>query len=60
MTGFALVGLPPVTAVAMMSVAPDNAKLLISDPLGIKMIIAAIVLQITGGLIVKKMVNIEY
>lgn len=60
MTGFALVGLPPVTAIAMMSVAPENAKLLISDPLGIKMVVTAIVLQITGGLIVKKMVNIEY
>jgi tight adherence protein B len=60
MTGFALVGLPPITAIAMLSIAPDNAKLLITDPLGIKMVIAAIVLQVTGGLIVKRMVNIEY
>jgi tight adherence protein B len=60
MTGWALVGLPPVTAMVMMSVAPENAKLLVTDSLGIKMVITAIVLQITGGLIVKKMVNIEY
>ncbi len=60
MTGWALVGLPPVTAIAMLSVAPDNAKLLVTNPLGIKMVIAAIILQVTGGLIVKKMVNIEY
>lgn len=60
MTGFTLVGLPPVTGLAMMSIAPENAKLLVTDPLGIKMIIVAIVLQVTGGLIVKRMVNIEY
>ena len=60
MTGFALVGLPPATGIAMMSIAPENAKLLVTDPLGIKMVIVAIILQVTGGLVVKRMVNIEY
>jgi tight adherence protein B len=60
MTGFALVGLPPATGVAMMTIAPANAKMLVTDPLGIKMVIVAIILQVTGGLIVKRMVNIEY
>lgn len=60
MTGWALVALPPVTALALMTVVPQNMEVLFSDPMGIKMVIGAIVLQVTGGLIVKKLVNIEY
>lgn len=60
MTGWALVGLPPVTAIGMLAVSPENAKLLVTDPLGIKMVVGAVVLQVTGGLMVKKLVNIEY
>jgi Flp pilus assembly protein TadB len=60
MTGFTLVGLPPATALAMFAVSPQNATVLVTDPLGIKMVIAAIVLQVTGGLIIRKLVNIEY
>lgn len=60
MTGWALVALPPVTALGMMTVTPENMKVLVSDPLGIQMVIGAILLQVTGGLIVKKLVNIEY
>jgi tight adherence protein B len=60
MTGWALVALPPVTAVGMLTVSPNNTKLLITDPMGINMVIAAVILQVTGGLIVKKLVTIEY
>jgi tight adherence protein B len=60
MTGWVLVGLPPAMAAALMALSPENTKLLVTDPLGIKMVIGAIVLQITGGLIVRKLVNIEY
>lgn len=60
MTGWVLVGLPPAMAVALMFLAPENQKLLVTDPLGVQMVIAAVVLQIVGGLVVKKLVNIEY
>jgi tight adherence protein B len=60
MTGWALVALPPITAVGMLAVSPENTKLLITDPIGINMVIAAVILQVTGGLIVKKLVAIEY
>jgi tight adherence protein B len=60
MTGFVLVGLPPATALAMAFVSPDNMKVLITHPMGINMIVAAVILQITGGLIVKKLTNLEY
>jgi tight adherence protein B len=60
MTGWALVALPPVTAMGIMVISPENAKVLVTDPMGIKMVVAAVILQVTGGFIVKKLVNIEY
>ncbi|HEX2342726.1 MAG TPA: type II secretion system F family protein [Vicinamibacterales bacterium] len=59
-TGWVLVALPPATAVAFMLIVPDTIKLLVTDPVGVRMVAVAIFLQITGGLIVKKLVNIEY
>jgi tight adherence protein B len=59
-TGWVLVALPPVTALAFMVIVPDTIKLLVTDPLGVRMTVVAIFLQVTGGLIVKKLVNIEY
>ena len=57
-TGWVLVALPPATAVAFL-IVPDTIKLLVTDPVGVRMVAVAIFLQITGGLIVKKLVNIE-
>jgi tight adherence protein B len=60
MTGFVLVGLPPLTALAIMVVSPDNMKMLVTNPMGLYMVSAALILQVTGGLIVKKLTNLEY
>jgi Flp pilus assembly protein TadB len=35
-------------------------RLLIDDPLGVKMVIAAVVMQLAGALVIRKLVNIEY
>jgi tight adherence protein B len=59
-TGWVLVALPPATALAFLVIVPDTIKLLVTDPAGVKMVAVAAFLQITGGLIVKKLVNIEY
>ena len=59
-TGWILAGLPPALAAAMFFVAPRNMRMLLSDPLGVQMIIGALVLQVTGTLIIRKLVNIPY
>jgi tight adherence protein B len=59
-TGVVLAGLPPKLALIFMVVSPRHMQTLFEDQLGIQMIIGAIVLQITGSLIIKKIVNIEY
>jgi Flp pilus assembly protein TadB len=40
--------------------SPDHMRILIEDPLGVQMIVVAIVLQITGTLIIRRIVNVEY
>jgi tight adherence protein B len=59
-TGWVLSGLPPSLGVAMMVIIPGHISTLIDDPMGPPMIVAALVLQTIGMLIIKKLVNIEY
>ena len=60
LTGWILAGMPPALALFLASQAPENFNVLFSDPLGIRMIVVAIVLQVVGMLIIRRIVNIEY
>lgn len=59
-TGWVLSGLPPALAAAFMFTSPNHMQSLISEPLGRQMIVTALVLQLTGTLIIRKLVDIEY
>jgi tight adherence protein B len=59
-TGWILAGFPPALAAVMFAVAPQHMMLLISDPLGVQMIVGALTLQIIGTLIIRKLVDIPY
>lgn len=59
-TAWVLSGLPPCLAVAMMIAVPSHMMTLVTDPMGNYMIFAALFMQITGTLIIRKLVNIEY
>jgi tight adherence protein B len=59
-TGWILAGLPPSLAAALFIITPEHMMLLVNDPLGVKMIVGALVLQITGTLIIRKLVDIPY
>jgi tight adherence protein B len=59
-TAYVLAGMPPAIGLLMLSGNPDQIKVLTTDPLGIRMIMGAVVLQIVGTLIVRKLVDIEY
>jgi tight adherence protein B len=60
MTGWVLSGLPPALAVALFVINPNQMMILVRDPLGVQLIIVAIVLQVIGTLVIRKLVNIEY
>lgn len=59
-TGWILAGLPPALAFALFIMTPQHLQMLISDPLGVRMIIGAITLQVIGTLLIRKLVNIPY
>ena len=44
----------------MCLVSPEHMKTLVTDPLGIQMVIVAGTMQGIGTLIIRKLVNIEY
>jgi len=60
MTGFVLMGVPPALAFMLFLINPDHIKTLTGSTLGMRMIYAAITMQITGSLIIRKMVKLEY
>jgi tight adherence protein B len=59
-TGLVLVALPPSLAVVISIIAPEHFATMLAERLGGQMIVAAIVLQVAGALIIRKIVNIDY
>ena len=60
MTGWTLVALPPALTLVLAILSPSHFTPMLHDTLGMQMIVGAIVLQIAGALIIRKIVNIEY
>jgi len=59
-TGWVLGCLPPALAVATFVLNPNHLGGLMNDPLGQRMIMVAIFLQVAGVLTIRKLVDIEY
>jgi tight adherence protein B len=59
-TGWVLAALTPTLVLVFMYVMPDNYARFYRDPLGIRMIAVAALLQLAGIAMIRKIVNIEY
>lgn len=59
-SAFVLAGMPPVLAALMMAANPKQMMLMFTDPLGVKLVMAGVVLQVAGVLLVRKIVDIRY
>src|ERR1044071_4461062 len=59
-SGWVLVSLPPCLATMIFIISPESRELMFHDPLGQRLIIGAVVLQIIGTLIMRKIINIQY
>ena len=59
-TGWVLTMLPPALALATLIVNPNHLGSLLHDPLGQKLIMVGVILQIMGTLIIRKLVDVEY
>ena len=58
-TGWVLAALPIALGALMFLIAPQHMKVLFTDPLGVRMIVGASVLQVIGFLAMQRIVNIE-
>jgi tight adherence protein B len=59
-TGWILSALPPALAGVLCFISPSHMNTLITDPLGIQMLAVAGFLQVSGTLIIRKLVNVPY
>jgi tight adherence protein B len=59
-TGWVLTMLPPALALATLIVNPNHLGSLLHDPLGQKLIMVGVILQVMGTLIIRKLVDVEY
>jgi tight adherence protein B len=58
-TGWVLAFLPPAVATALFLTAPDHIGTLLTDPFGLQLTLAAVLLQIIGTVAIRRIVNIE-
>jgi len=59
LSGVVLMALPFVLFAAVYQLNPDYVMLLFNDPMGRKMLIVAVIMQILGALVIRKIVNIK-
>jgi tight adherence protein B len=59
LSGIVLLALPPALFVVMYYLNPGYSMTLFTDPMGHQMLAGAIVMQIVGALVIKKIVNIK-
>jgi tight adherence protein B len=59
-TGWILVALPPGLALVFSIISPGHLSAMVTDPVGMKMVVGAVVLQVVGALVIRKIVNVEY
>jgi tight adherence protein B len=60
LSGWILSLVPPVLALFLFLMQPDYMRILVDDPLGIRLVMAAVALQVTGTYIISRLVKIEY
>ena len=60
LSGLILMALPPALVVVQSIIRPGHFSIMLEDPSGVQLIVGAIVLQVLGILVIRKIVNIEY
>lgn len=59
LSGVVLLALPPVLFLVMLKLNYDYVMILFRDPMGTKLLVGALVLQLVGALVIRKIVNIK-
>ncbi|HEX4128656.1 MAG TPA: type II secretion system F family protein [Pirellulales bacterium] len=59
LSGIVLLALPPVLFVVVFRLNPGYIMMLFNDPMGTKMLVGAVIMQIFGALVIRKIINIK-
>lgn len=59
-TAWVLSLLPPALAAVLYVVSPQFMRVLVDDPLGVRLIVFAVVMQVIGTIVISKLVQVEY
>jgi tight adherence protein B len=59
LSGIVLLALPPVLFLAVYRLNPGYMMLLFTDPMGTQMLTGAVIMQILGALVIRKIINIK-
>jgi tight adherence protein B len=59
LSGIVLLALPPVLFLAVYRLNPEYVLPLFTDPMGRKMLTGAVIMQLLGAIVIKKIVNIK-
>lgn len=59
LSGIILLALPPVLFLAVYRLNPDYVMMLFTDPLGKQMLAGAVLMQVLGAVVIRKIVNIK-
>jgi tight adherence protein B len=59
LSGIVLLALPPVLFLAVYRLNPEYIMMLFSDPMGKKMLAGAVIMQVLGALVIRKIINIK-
>jgi tight adherence protein B len=59
-TGVVLGCLAPAIAVVLFIISPAHMRLLVDDPLGVRMVMVGLLLQLVGVAIIRRIVDVEY
>src|SRR5687767_1215849 len=59
LSGIVLLALPPGLFIVMYNLNPDYCMTLFTDPMGHQMLAGAVVMQVLGALVIRKIVNIK-
>jgi len=59
LSGIVLLALPPALFAVVYQLNPDYVMTLFTDPMGKKMLAGAVVMQLFGALVIRKIVNIK-
>jgi tight adherence protein B len=59
-TGWILVCVPPALGLVLFTINPETRELMFYDPLGQRMIVGALALEVIGAFVIRKIINVEY